>query len=222
VISLLNKEYSSIDSTLKGDIKSFFMTGELAELYCWSGSDEEAQGVDSFIISHNLSFSPEEIKFIERAKNSNHNTTLELNSLKPGDHAPDFDLKDLTGINHKLSDFKGKKIYLHFWATWCGPCLGELPVLNKLIADVKSKEIVFINVCLDNDYTKWETIISEKKLLGINLICDDSWSKKLNSLYKISVIPHYALIDENGLIIRNNCVRPGNVTTEISQLLNNK
>jgi thiol-disulfide isomerase/thioredoxin len=222
VISLLNKEYSSIDSTLNGEIKRFFLIGKIAELYCGCRSDAEAIGVDSFILSLDFSLSPNEMKFIERAKNSNHNTTLELNSLKPGDHAPNFDLKDMIGKKFSLSDFKGKIIYLHFWATWCGPCIGELPVLNRLITDIKSNKIVFINVCLDNDYTKWESIIREKQLLGINLICDDNWSKKLNSLYKISVIPHYTLIDENGLIIKNNCVRPGKITTEISQLLDKK
>ena len=97
-----------------------------------------------------------------------------------------------------------------------------MPVLNKLISDVNSDKIVFINVCLDNEIDKWKQIINEEKLLGINLICDNNWSKKLNSLYKISTIPAYTLIDENGLIIKNNCARPANVTTEISQLLDKK
>jgi thiol-disulfide isomerase/thioredoxin len=221
-ITILNKEYPRIDSSLQGAIKSFFIIGYLAELYSGSKSDIEASNVDLFIKSHNLNLSPEGLKYLDNEKEIALNKRFDLASLKPGDSAPGFDLKDITGKNHKLSDFKGKIIYLHFWATWCGPCLGELPVLNKLITDVKSNSIVFINICLDNDYTKWESIIKEKKLLGINLICDDNWSKNLNSLYKISAIPHYTLIDKNGLVIKNNCVRPGNITTEISQLLGKK
>jgi thiol-disulfide isomerase/thioredoxin len=222
LLSILNKEYPRIDSLLHGEIKSFFIAGYMAELFSGSKSDKEASDVDLFLKSYNLNLSPGGLKYIDNEKEIALNTRYDLASLKPGDSAPDFDLKDLTGKNYSIFDFKGKIIYLHFWATWCRPCLMELPVLNKLITDVNSNKIVFINVCLDNDYAKWEAIISEKKLMGINLICDDNWSKKMNSLYKISAIPHYTLINEKGLIIKNNCVRPGNITNEISLLLEKK
>jgi thiol-disulfide isomerase/thioredoxin len=178
--------------------------------------------VDAFLKSHVSYLTADGLRYISYQRENAYNRRVDLASLRSGDIAPDFDLKDMNGNNRKLSDFKGKIIYLHFWATWCGPCLRELPVLNKLIIDVNNDKIVFINVCLDNEINKWKTIIKEKELLGINLICDDNWGKKLNSLYKISEIPHYAIIDDSGLIIRNNCVRPGNVTTEISQLLDKK
>jgi thiol-disulfide isomerase/thioredoxin len=219
MLRILNKEYPRIDSSLRGDIKSFYITGVIEELYIGSNSDIEASDVDFFIKSHNLNFSNEEQKYIDNEKDIALNKQLDLASLKPGDSAPGFDLKDITGKNHKLSDFKGKIIYLHFWATWCGPCLGELPVLNKIVNDVNSDKVAFVNVCLDNDIDKWKQIISKQKLLGMNLVCDGNRSKSLESLYKISSIPHYTLIDKNGLIIKNNCVRPGNITTEISQLL---
>jgi peroxiredoxin len=221
-IKHLNNEYVRIDSILKGDIKRVYLTWKIAELYSGCESDEEASEVDSFTKLHSDYLTKEDFEYINKQKEITYKIRIDLASLKSGDIAPDFDLKDLTGKNHKLSDYKGKIIYLHFWATWCGPCLGELPILNKLIIDINSDKIAFINVCLDNDINKWKQITSEKKLLGMNLICDSNWSKSLNSLYKISLIPHYTLIDENGLIIKNNCVRPGNINTEISKLLNNK
>ena len=162
------------------------------------------------------------MKFINNEKQTSRNNRIALDNLSSGECAPPFELKDVNGTLYNLSNFRGKIIYLHFWATWCSPCLDELPTLNKLITGVNNNKIVFINVCLDNNYSKWRTIISEKKLLGINLICNDTWNKKLSSLYKISGIPHYALIDKKGLIIKNDCVRPGNVTTEISRLLDKK
>jgi peroxiredoxin len=222
MISILNKEYSGIDSSLQGEIKSFFLTGVIDELYSRSKSDSEAGNVDTFVKSHNFKLTPEALKYIDNEREIAYNRRFDLASLKPGDNAPEFELKDLNGTNHNLSDFKGKIIYLHFWATWCSPCVGELPVLNSLIKDVNNNKVVFINVCLDNEYNKWKKIISENNLLGLNLLCDDTWSKKMNFLYKISSIPHYTLIDEKGLIIKNNCVRPGNVTNEISQLLDKK
>ncbi|MBK8882728.1 MAG: TlpA family protein disulfide reductase [Bacteroidales bacterium] len=212
MLSILNKEYPGIDSSLLGEIKSFYITGHIAELYSGSNSDIESSEVDFFIKSHKLNFSDVEQKYINDEKNIALDRQLDLASLKPGNSAPDFNLKDLTGKYYSLSDFKGKIIYLHFWATWCGPCLAELPVLNKLITDVNNDAVVFVNVCLDHDIIKWEQIITKDKLLGMNLICDGDWSKSLDSLYKIASIPHYTLIDKNGLIIKNNFVRPGNIT----------
>jgi thiol-disulfide isomerase/thioredoxin len=222
VISLIDKEFHNIDSILNGEIKSVYLDWNIAQLYTFCRSDEDASLVDTFMKSHDTYIKEDGVKYINQQKEYSYNRRVDLASLKPGDGAPNFELKDMSGEKYSFSDFNGKIIYLHFWATWCGPCIGEIPLLNKLITDVNNDKIVFINVCLDNDSTKWKAIISEKKLLGVNLICDDNWSKKLNSLYKISEIPHYTLIDENGLIIRNNCVRPGNVTTEISQLLDKK
>jgi len=221
-ISLIDKEFHNIDSILNGEIKSVYLDWNISQLYTFCRSEENASLVDSFFKSHVSYVSADGIRYINQQKEYAYNRRVDLASLRTGDIAPDFDLKDENGNNRKLSDFKGKIIYLHFWATWCGPCLGELPVLNKLITNVNNDKIVFINVCLDNEINKWKTIIKEEKLLGINLICDENWGKKINPLYKISQIPHYTLIDNSGLVIRNNCVRPGNVTTEISKLLDEK
>ena len=57
---------------------------------------------------------------------------------------------------------------------------------------------------------------------GINLICKGNWEKSLKEKYFIEELPHYTLVDTAGLIIKNNTDRPGNVITEISQLLDNK
>jgi peroxiredoxin len=221
MLNILDKEYPRIDSTLQGEMKNFFLTGYIAESYSNSQSDIESSKVDGFIKSHKLNLSPEGLKYINNIKENS--LYLRNNGeLQAGDNAPNFDLKDLAGKNYSLSDFKDKFIYLHFWATWCKPCIEEFPALNKLIANVNNDQFVFINVCMDNAYSKWKTIISEKNLMGINLICDVNWSKKLYSLYEISGLPHYTFIDKNGLIIKNNYVRPGNVTTEFSHLLDEK
>ncbi len=53
-----------------------------------------------------------------------------------------------------MRDFKGKVIFLNFWATWCPPCLAEMPGINKLYNDVKEEDIVFLMVSLDKDFEK--------------------------------------------------------------------
>ena len=62
------------------------------------------------------------------------NTTTNKNALV-GKDASDFELKDMKGNTVKLSDYKGKKVYLKFWATWCGPCRQSMPELEKLVKD---------------------------------------------------------------------------------------
>jgi len=62
------------------------------------------------------------------------NTTTNKNPLV-GKDASDFELKDMKGNTVKLSDYRGKKVYLKFWATWCGPCRQSMPELEKLVKD---------------------------------------------------------------------------------------
>lgn len=70
-------------------------------------------------------------------------------SLEIGPHvgklAPDFELSDFDGRRHKLSDFRGKPVYVNFWATWCGPCLTELPDVQELL-DRHPDDLVVITV----------------------------------------------------------------------------
>ena len=61
-------------------------------------------------------------------------TTTNKNPLV-GKDASDFELKDMKGNTVKLSDYRGKKVYLKFWATWCGPCRQSMPELNKLVEE---------------------------------------------------------------------------------------
>ncbi|MDQ1770640.1 redoxin domain-containing protein [Labilibaculum sp. A4] len=65
------------------------------------------------------------------------------------------------GKNVKLSDFKGKLIYIDFWDTWCRPCLGELPFYGKLIG----KDVVFLSISVDQDKGKWQSFIKKALVL---------------------------------------------------------
>jgi peroxiredoxin len=63
----------------------------------------------------------------------------------------DYTLKDMHGTTVKLADFKGKAILLNYWATWCGPCKKEIPVLNDLYAQYKDKGLAIIGISVDDD-----------------------------------------------------------------------
>jgi thiol-disulfide isomerase/thioredoxin len=206
-----SKIYPQIDSTLKGSIKDIFMTSYFARLYEGCRSLKDFDDVETFLSNSTYNLSSDKLAYIQKEKEYIKNKLLNLVSLKEGDVAPEFNLSGIDGKNYRLSELRGKIIYLHFWATWCAPCLNEMPVLNSFISNSDKTKIIVINVCLDNEPTKWKSIINDKGLQGINLICNENQKNELNSRYKISALPHYTLIDKMGLIIKNNCDRPSKI-----------
>ena len=78
------------------------------------------------------------------------NTTTNKNALV-GKDASDFELKDMKGNTVKLSDYKGKKVYLKFWATWCGPCRMQAPILEKLSEELSEDELKILKMDVDEN-----------------------------------------------------------------------
>ncbi len=221
-IAYYNKAIHRINSNLKDEILEYFNSYYLYTLYWGCDSRNEFQMVDSFRVAANFSLNASEDAYIEEIRTKSLEKIKKLENakrLKPGSKAPNFYLKDTSGVFHTLSDYKGKLIYLHFWATWCGPCLEEIPSLNKLAKSLADKPVVIINICLDSEYDKWKRIIINEKLEGINLICAGSWERELQESYSFSGIPHYAIVDENGIIVSENCERPDKVYDRLLNLI---
>lgn len=66
--------------------------------------------------------------------------------LEKGDQAPDFELKTLDGQTASLSDYKGKKVLVNFWATWCKPCRTEMPDLDAIRSEYDQVEVLAVNL----------------------------------------------------------------------------
>ena len=86
--------------------------------------------------------------------------------LQPGQPAPDFALHDLDGQSVSLSQFEGKVVLLDFWASWCGPCIGDLPNLRKIKAQVAAQPVVFLNISLDANEAAWKQAIAKHEIKG--------------------------------------------------------
>jgi len=71
------------------------------------------------------------------------------NSVRVGDEAPNFHLRDLQGRTMSLSQFRGKVVLLNFWATWCGPCRIEMPAMERLYQTISRKEFEILAVSTD-------------------------------------------------------------------------
>jgi peroxiredoxin len=112
-----------------------------------------------------------------------------------GVKAPDFELKTLDGKNVKLSDFKGKKVILNFWATWCPPCKAEMPEMQKFYEE-DHKDIVLLAVNIDPQLDVQKFVDEMSITFPIPLDEDD----EVNSVYQVISIPTTYFIDTKGII----------------------
>ncbi|MDU1892588.1 MAG: TlpA disulfide reductase family protein [Dysgonomonas sp.] len=144
-----------------------------------------------------------------------------LNNNEAGNEAIDFKFPDVNGKEIALSDFKGKVVYIDVWATWCGPCMKEIPALKKLEAEYHNNDkIVFmgISVDVDKDKAKWKTFLDKQKLEGIQLFGGNAAKEALMQPYKIKGIPRFILVGKDGKLILGDSPKPSSV--EIRTILN--
>lgn len=131
-----------------------------------------------------------------------------------GAQAPDFSFNDVNGKKVSLSQFKGKLVYIDFWATWCGPCMMEMPHSMELQKKfLKEKDIVFLFVSLDDDEQKWKNTVRERKYTGVHIKAEGK-NATINKTYGLTSIPRYFLIGKDGKIINPDAPRPSRKETE--------
>lgn len=137
-----------------------------------------------------------------------------------GSPSPTFEnYENFKGGTTSLEDLKGKYVYVDVWATWCGPCIAEIPSIKKLEAAYKDKNIQFVSISIDDAMrsgggdlavakNKWRTMVEEENLVGIHLFSDKNWQSDFVKNYNIQGIPRFILIDPNGNVVDPNAPRP--------------
>jgi len=128
------------------------------------------------------------------------NTQLSFLGLEPIGpiEPPPFTLDTIRGGKISLSDYKGKVVFLNFWATWCPPCISELPDMNKVYNELKDEGFVVIAL---NDYEDPERVrkfLAERKL---DFIIPYDQSGHVSESYNAVVLPSTFIIDKNGMAI---------------------
>ncbi|RJP26712.1 MAG: TlpA family protein disulfide reductase [Candidatus Abyssobacteria bacterium SURF_5] len=111
-----------------------------------------------------------------------------------------FTAVDLSGQKVSLSDYRGKVVLLDFWATWCSPCLMELPHIKRVYDRYKNDGFTVIGISLNTDRTELETLV---RMVGIEwpqIFDGKGWENEISRLYNVYSLPATFLVDQKGLI----------------------
>jgi len=121
-------------------------------------------------------------------------TSLASSELE-GHPAPDFALKSSTGENLRLSEYRGDVVMINFWATWCGPCRQEMPLLDELYNRYERVGFNLLGVNIDDDSRRAMQMIED---LGISFPVLFDAQKEVSKLYNVEAMPVTVLVDREG------------------------
>ena len=114
-----------------------------------------------------------------------------------GQAAPDFALKSSTGENLRLSEYRGDVVMVNFWATWCGPCRQEMPLLDELYSRYQRVGFNLLGVNIDDDSRRAMQMVEE---LGVNFPVLFDARKEVSKLYEVDAMPVTVIIDRQGTV----------------------
>ena len=148
------------------------------------------------------------------------------NNTSSGAKSIGFNYEGLDGAKVALSDFNGKFVYIDIWATWCGPCIKQMPALKEIIKAYEGDDIAFVVISVDDkkDLAKWKKMVPVYNVGGTHLISDNALNSEFMKAYSVGLIPRSILLDREGNVINNNAPKPSdeNLKNVLNQLLMKK
>lgn len=142
-----------------------------------------------------------------------------------GKKCPDFTFNDMDGKQHHISEFFGKVLYLDYWATWCHPCVWEIPFFEKLYQEYKNDErIQFISFSLDDNVEKWKAKVKKDNPEWAQFILTKADQQFLKEKMGIAGIPRFIVLNADGTIAEGDALRPSdkNAKAMLEEVLGDK
>ena len=121
--------------------------------------------------------------------------TGQLQAASSTGPAPDFTLKSSTGKNIKLSELRGQVVMINFWASWCGPCRQEMPLLDQLYQRYQPMGFTLLGVNVEEDSSAADKILKEIPV-SFPVLYDNN--SKVSESYQVQAMPSTFLIDRDG------------------------
>ena len=182
--------------------------------------------IDTMLVRTNDKQNNEFFSMLEKSYDKQHAASKQQAAasvkLTKGKPSPKFkNYINYKGGKTSLDALKGKYVYIDVWATWCNPCIAEIPALKSLEKKYHNKNIRFVSISIDDKRTagswdkalaKWKKMVQDKNLTGTQLYAgqDIQFMKE----YLVTGIPRFILIDPKGNIVNPNAPRPSNPALE--------
>ncbi len=113
------------------------------------------------------------------------------------DTAPDFTLKSLDGANLRLEEYRGQVVLINFWASWCGPCRQEMPLLDRLHQRYEDTGFAVLGVNVEGE-AKPAQEIADKTQITFPVLIDDG--QKVSEMYNLEAMPSTVVVDRDGVV----------------------
>ncbi|MEO6681629.1 MAG: TlpA disulfide reductase family protein [Ginsengibacter sp.] len=197
-------DYSSFYDRLFLKSKENYQEDYLTLLAATGKTDQALKDyIEEFLKSQDKTFNGIKSFYVKNYGAENFGTFFKDDVLSKLENAPAFDLLNLKAKNYSLKEKKGKWIIIDFWGTWCGPCVAEMPDINKFYNEIKNdpdSNIEFVSIaCLDKQ-EKVESFL-EKNKYNIPVLMSDS---KVEQDYKVRAYPTKFIISPEGKLLRIN------------------
>ena len=142
----------------------------------------------------------------ERAKRSYYAKRIKAfidasKAIAVGKQAPDFVLRDINGKKFDLKDYRGKYLFIDFWASWCKPCREEHPLLRQLNTVYQGKNIVFVSISMDTNEKNWRQAVADDGLSWVQLNDPLALKGPLAEAYSVMALPSNLILDPKGKIL---------------------
>ena len=204
-------KYRGAEQFLTGKAKFFILADEFF-LKCKSQQ--------TYVIGNDVK------RFLEECPYKNYNSLVrseyrKADGLEAGTPAPTFSLVDKAGTTVSLKDFKGKVVYVDFWATWCVPCTYEIMRSKDLKKQFQGREVVFMYISLDTNEDSWKGFLDKHQLKGVHLYARNVYESDVATKYGVRGLPSFFLIDKSGNLARVPAKRSSEngVIDEINEVL---
>ena len=112
-----------------------------------------------------------------------------------GKPAPDFALKSYSGENLRLSEYRGEVVMINFWASWCGPCRQEMPLLDEMYQQYQPLGFTILGVNVEEDSSKAKQLLAD---IPVNFPVLFDNSSEVSKLYNVVAMPSTVLVDRDG------------------------
>ena len=197
----LEERVASIEQQVKNDSLKAHVEGTLLSKY-----------ISSFDYANNYEAGLQELTDLTQRFQLDEKYLVEFKMRKASIAGTPFpegvNLYDLKGNKVDFAEYRSKYVYVDMWASWCIPCLKEIPYLKALEKELQNKDVMFLSISIDNKEEAWKKKVAALGLEGELLINKDN---KLGESLNVSGIPFFLIYDKEGKLYKYNAYRPSDV-----------